>query len=279
MRYKSLARLRNADRALGGLSRAEPNSVSAKNAKNAKWGPFILLRQSRVLLRIKKKQFRIHIQNNIFVQYRKIALTHYQCQHALQIFNDVPLAQRKTPWVLAQIGKAHYEQAAYSEAEKYFVRIRSMAPSRLGDMEVYGTILWHLKNQVELTYLAHELVEVDRLSPQAWCAIDNSFSLQRDHDQVLKCFKRAVQLDPKFAYAFTLQGHENVANEEYDKALVSYRGAISAENRHYNAWYGLGKVYEKMGKYDVGEQHFRTAAVSTPPTLSCSVALAWLWKR
>lgn len=204
------------------------------------------------------------------------ALTHYQCQDALQIFNGIPQAQRETPWVLAQIGRAHYEQAAYAEAEKYFVRIRSLAPSRLEDMEVYSTVLWHMKNPVELAFLAHELVEIDRLSPQAWCAIGNSFSLQRDHDQALKCFKRAVQLDPKFAYAFTLQGHEHVANEEYDKALVSYRSAIAAENRHYNAWYGLGKVYEKMGKYDVAEQHYRTAAGINPTNavLVCCIGMA-----
>ena len=204
------------------------------------------------------------------------ALTHYQCNDALQIFNSIAPAQRETPWVLAQMGRAYYEQAAYADAEKYFVRIRSMAPARLEDMEVYSTILWHLKNQVELAFLAHELVEVDRLSPQAWCAIGNSFSLQRDHDQALKCFRRAVQLDPKFAYAFTLQGHEHVANEEYDKALVSYRSAISAESRHYNAWYGLGKVYEKMGKYDVAEQHFRTAAAINPTNavLVCCIGIA-----
>lgn len=204
------------------------------------------------------------------------ALTHYQCVDALQIFNSVPVDQRETPWVLAQIGRAYYEQAAYAEAEKYFMRIRTMEPSRLEDMEVYSTILWHLKNEVDLAYLAHELVEIDRLSPQAWCAIGNSFSLQRDHDQALKCFRRAVQLDPKFAYAFTLQGHEHVANEEYDKALLSYRSAIAAESRHYNAWYGLGKVYEKMGKYDVAEQHYRTAAGINPTNavLVCCIGTA-----
>ena len=107
-------------------------------------------------------------------------------------------------------------------------------------MEVYSTLLWHLRKDVELSYLAHELVDADRLSPAAWCAIGNSFSLQKDHDQALKCFKRATQLDPKLAYAFTLQGHEHVSSEEYDKALVAYRSAVSADSRHYNAWYGLG---------------------------------------
>ncbi|KAI9795331.1 MAG: anaphase-promoting complex subunit cdc27 [Piccolia ochrophora] len=192
------------------------------------------------------------------------ALTHFRCQDALQIYASVPTGQRETPWVLAQIGRAQYEQASYIEAEKYFRKIRSIAPSRLEDMEVYSTVLWHLKNEVELSYLAHELVDVNRLSPQAWCAIGNTFSLQRDHDQALKCFKRATQLQPKFAYAFTLQGHEHIANEEYDKALTAYRNGISVDTRHYNAWYGLGRVYEKMGKYEVAEKHFRTAAGINP---------------
>lgn len=192
------------------------------------------------------------------------ALSHYQCQDAVQIFNSIPSQQRETPWVLAQIGRALYEQANYAEAEKYFTRIRTMAPSRLEDMEVYSTILWHLKRDVDLAYLSHELIDTDRLSPPSWCAIGNSFSLQRDHDQALKCFKRATQLDPKFAYAFTLQGHEHVANEEYDKALSAYRAAIAADSRHYNAWYGLGRVFEKQGKYVVAEQHYRTAALINP---------------
>jgi anaphase-promoting complex subunit 3 len=192
------------------------------------------------------------------------ALSHYECQSALQIFNSITPSQRDTPWVLAQIGRAFYEQASYAEAEKFFARIKTMAPSRLEDMEVYSTVLWHLKNEIDLAFLSHEIIDVDRTSPEAWCAVGNSFSLQRDHDQALKCFKRATQLNPKFAYAFTLQGHEHVANEEYDKALAAYRSSIAAESRHYNAWYGLGKVFEKQGKYEFAEQHYRTAAGINP---------------
>ncbi|KAL6716785.1 anaphase-promoting complex subunit cdc27 [Lecanora helva] len=191
-------------------------------------------------------------------------LSHYQCQDALRIFNSITTSQRETPWVLAQIGRAHYEQASYHDAEKTFARVKTMAPSRLDDTEVYSTTLWHLKNDIDLAFLAHEIVEIDRNSPQAWCAVGNSFSLQRDHDQALKCFKRATQLDPGFAYAFTLQGHEHVANEEYDKAMSAYRSSISAEKRHYNAWYGLGKVFERQGKYVEAESHYRTAAQINP---------------
>jgi anaphase-promoting complex subunit 3 len=193
-----------------------------------------------------------------------LALSRYDCQLAILNYNALPSSQRETPYILAQIGKAYYEQASYSEAEKFFIRVKTLCPSRLEDMEVYSTVLWHMKNEVELAYLAHELIETERLSPQAWCAIGNSFSLQREHDQALKCFRRATQIDPQFAYGFTLQGHEYVANEEYEKALDAYRCAVGADGRHYNAWYGLGKVYEKMGKWEIAEQHYRTAAKINP---------------
>ena len=192
------------------------------------------------------------------------ALSHFRCQEAFQMFNAITPNQRDTPWVLSQMGRALYEQSLYSEAGKYFARVRTMAPSRLDDMEVYSTILWQLHSEVNLAYLAYEITDINRLSPQAWCALGNSFSLQRNHDEALKCFKRAAQINPKFAYAFTLQGHEHIANEEYEDAIAAFRNGIGVQNRHYNAWYGLGRVYEKQGKYDVAEQHYRTAASINP---------------
>ncbi|KAK7887813.1 anaphase-promoting complex subunit cdc27 [Exophiala xenobiotica] len=205
----------------------------------------------------------------------QLCLANYDCQTAIQIYNSLPSAQRETPYVLAQIGKAYYEQAQYVEADKFFVRVRQLAPTRLEDMEIYSTVLWHLKNEIELANLAHELIEVERLSPQAWCAIGNSFSLQREHEQALKCFRRSTQLDSQFAYGFTLQGHEYISNEEFEKALEAYRAAIAADGRHYNAWYGLGKVYEKMGKWSIAEQHYRTAAKINPTNavLICCIGL------
>ncbi|KAJ9155059.1 Protein bimA [Pleurostoma richardsiae] len=193
-----------------------------------------------------------------------VQLSQFQCQEAAHTFTSLPRAQQDTPWVLAQLGRAQYEQANYAEAEKYFRRLRVLAPTRLQDMEFYSTILWFLKRETDLSFLAHELVDSAWHSPQAWCALGNAWSLALDHEQALRCFKRATQLDPKFAYAFTLQGHEHVLNEEYDKALTAYRQAISADRRHYNAYYGIGKVYEKLGNYDKAYTHYHAASVIHP---------------
>jgi anaphase-promoting complex subunit 3 len=77
---------------------------------------------------------------------------------------------------------------------------------------------------------------VSRESPQAWIAAGNTFSLQRDHDEAMRCFRRAAQIDPGCAYAWTLCGYEAVEMEEWERALGFYRTAIRTDVRHYNAW-------------------------------------------
>ncbi|UKZ81217.1 hypothetical protein TrVFT333_008989 [Trichoderma virens FT-333] len=175
-------------------------------------------------------------------------LSQFQCQEAVQALGSLPAAHQSSPWVLALMGRAHYEQASYAEAEKYFRRMRAQAPSRLEDMEVYSTILWHLKRETELSFWPMNLWTPHGTPP----------------GMALKCFKRATQLDPKFAYGFTLQGHEHVTNEEYDKALTTYRQAISADKRHYNAYYGIGRVQQRLGAYDKALTHFQAAHLINP---------------
>ena len=72
-------------------------------------------------------------------------------------------------------------------------------------------------------------------SPQAWIAAGNLFSLQKERPQALTCFRRAAELDPSCAYAFTLSGHESI-DEDIDKAISFFQTALRADQRHYNAW-------------------------------------------
>lgn len=44
------------------------------------------------------------------------------------------------------------------------------------------------------------------------------------------------QMDPNFAYAYTLLGHEYVVTEELEKAMSCYRNAVRIDSRHYIAW-------------------------------------------
>ena len=252
-------------RVVSGNRKHDPMAVDTKEPRPAPTATFSVGQKSANAERVKEQES-LQWLLDLFMKLGSghFALSRYRCPDAFHILGAIPQGQRETPWVLAQLGRALFEQGQYADAEKYFARIKTMAHSRLEDMEIYSTILWHQKSEIDLSYLAHEAIETDRLSPQAWCVVGNAFSLQRDHDHALRCFQRATQLNPKFAYAFTLQGHEHAANEEYDQALAAYRRGLGADRRHYNAWYGLGRVFERQGKYGLAEQHYRSAAAINP---------------
>jgi len=187
------------------------------------------------------------------------ALCFYRCEEAISSFQRLPVNHYNTGWVLSHVGRAYFEKVNYHDAKLVFEQHRKVQSYRTEGMEIYSTLLWHMKQTLELSYLAHQLIEVDDRVPQSWCALGNCFSLQKEHESAIKFFQRALQLDANFAYAHTLCGHEYAASDQLDKAIASFRNALRIDDRHYNAWYGLGMIYYRQEKYDLAEYHFRKA--------------------
>jgi len=191
------------------------------------------------------------------------ALAMYDCATCLEELEKIPAVHQLSPWVLAMTGRAHFERADYMKAERAFDAARKEEPYRLWDMEVYSTLLWHLQKNVQLSYLAQELLNINPRSPQAWIAVGNCFSLQKERSQALTCFRRASQLDPACAYAYTLSGHEYM-DDDLEKSVSFFQSALRVDPRHYNAWYGLGTCYLRMSRLRLAEYHYRRATLIHP---------------
>ncbi|GAB9464329.1 Anaphase-promoting complex subunit [Globisporangium polare] len=194
--------------------------------------------------------------------YQKLSM--YMCREALYMLEQLPAAQQASGWVQHQIGRAHFEMADYNSAHDVFKAMHRAEPYRTAGLDLYSTTLWHLKKEVELSYLAQQVTAFDKLSSEAWCVAGNCFSLQKEHDTALTFFQRAIQLNPSFTYAYTLSGHEYVANEDFEKAINCYRHAVRTDPRHYNAWYGLGTIYYRQEKFEFAEYHFKRALEINP---------------
>ncbi|KAF4047271.1 Tetratricopeptide repeat [Phytophthora infestans] len=194
--------------------------------------------------------------------YQKVSM--YMCGEALEMLEQLPASQRASGWAQQQIGRAYFEMADYVQAQEVFCALHRAEPHRMDGLDLYSTTLWHLKKEVELSYLAQQATDFDKLSCEAWCVAGNCFSLQKEHDTALAFFQRAIQLDPSFTYAYTLSGHEYVANEDFEKAVNCYRHAIRTDSRHYNAWYGLGTIYYRQEKFEFAEYHFKRALEINP---------------
>lgn len=206
--------------------------------------------------------------------YRLLCL--YRCQEAIDAFSRLHPNQYQTGWVLNQIGRAYFEMVDYPEAARSFQWARQLDPHRLKGLELYSTVLWHMKKEVELSHLAQDAIALDRQSQFAWCVMGNCFSLQKEHETALRYFQRALQLDPTMPYAYTLCGHEYFANEDFDKGITCYRNAIRIDPRHYNAWFGMGHIYYRQEKFGMAEYHFRRALNINPRSsvLRCYLGMA-----
>ncbi|EJU05497.1 TPR-like protein [Dacryopinax primogenitus] len=192
------------------------------------------------------------------------ALTNYRCSECLDELDKLPESQERCAWVYCLIGRAKYEMTNYQSAERAFQMARLMDPHRQEDMEIYSTLLWHLSREVALSFLAQELVASNSRAPQAWVAVGNCFSLKKEHAHAQTCFRRAARCNPSFAYAYTLSGHEALATDETEKAMALFQTAVRTDQRHYNAWYGLGRAYLKQMKFRMAEYHFRKAVDLNP---------------
>ncbi|CAG8727472.1 15951_t:CDS:2, partial [Acaulospora colombiana] len=167
-------------------------------------------------------------------------LSRYESKAAIQCVEKLPQSQRMSPSAMVMIAKAYYELVEYiqypGQAERAFKAARKLDPYRLWDMDLYSTLLWHLRRNAQLSFLAQELLNINSKSPEAWIAVGNCFSLQKEHSQALVCFQRAAEMDPFCAYAYTLSGHEALVAEDVRKAIILFQTALGHDGRHYNAW-------------------------------------------
>jgi anaphase-promoting complex subunit 3 len=123
--------------------------------------------------------------------------------------------------------------ARHKECEKVFKECLKVDPARLEGLEFFSSCLWHLKDQYQLCNLANHALELSHYTPETWIIVGNCYSLQKEHEIALKFFNRATQINPYFAYAYTLSGHEYVENESFAQAKTCFTQAIACDDRYF----------------------------------------------
>ncbi len=64
-------------------------------------------------------------------------------------------------------------------------------------MEFYSSALWHLRQEVELSVLAHHLVSSNKLSPQALCARASLKNLYKEHEAAIAHLNQAITVSQR----------------------------------------------------------------------------------
>ncbi|CAF3338656.1 unnamed protein product [Rotaria socialis] len=203
-------------------------------------------------------------------------LSQFECRQAIELFETISLKHLHTPWILSHLANCYYHLHDYQKSSLIYRELRTKFPYHIDGLEYYSTVLWHLKDDIALATLAHELSETDRKHPASWCASGNCLSLNHEYDKAIQAFKRAIQLAPESDYAYTLLGNEYSLVDELERAMACFRKAIQLNSRSYKAWNGMAMVYLKQEKFQSAEFNFTKATniFQTNPDLICHLAVA-----
>lgn len=89
-------------------------------------------------------------------------LSQYECRQAIELFESIPLKHLQTPWVLSRLANCYYHLQDYQKSSLIYRQLRTKFPYHIDGLEYYSTVLWHLKDDITLAALAHELTDIDR---------------------------------------------------------------------------------------------------------------------
>lgn len=78
-----------------------------------------------------------------------------------------------------------------------------------------------------------------RNEPETWCVAANCFSLEKQHETAVECLERAIRLDSRFGYAYSLLGHELIILNQLGRAAQAFRQAIVCSPNDYRYFHRL----------------------------------------
>ncbi|KAH7699776.1 MAT-1 protein, partial [Aphelenchoides avenae] len=167
----------------------------------------------------------------------------YQCEEALKLIHALPKECSKLPLSMELHGRVLFEDTQHLRAIVVFEELHRLYPSHAEGMEMFSSALWQTQDAKRLSALAADLTSMAGDRPESWCVAANSFSLQKPHKgAAVESLQRAIRLNPRFGYAYSLMGQELLEQNEPRQAAESFRKGILYSPNDYRLWYGLGSV-------------------------------------
>lgn len=199
----------------------------------------------------------------------------HESHKAIIKYNSLSSAVKNSAFIYYQIAKANYDSAFYKESARLYKVAFFLQPWKLEYLDIYGSCLWHLKDDVQLAYLVKEVTTLYRREPQSWSILANLYSLRQEHEKAIFSLNRAISLNNNYHYAYTLKGLECIFTDKIDEAKQCFIAAIRICPSHYNALYGLGNLAYRAENYKMAHFYFKRALEYNKynPILQCYMGL------
>lgn len=247
--------------------------VSSIHMHPVNWGAWLeLVGLCKDRPMLKELQLPKHWTSEIFYAHAELEL--HMNEEALSRYQEISnIGFANSSYIKSQVATALYNIRDFDVSVEQFKEVYEADPYMLENIDTYSNILYIQDDRAELSYLAQHACEVDKYRAESCGVIGNYYSLRGEHEKGVLYFKQALRINPNYAAAWTLLGHEHLQLRNTNAAIESYRRATEINSSDYRAWYGLGQMYEilKMPFYSL--YYFREAQKKRPNDARMIIAL------
>jgi len=109
---------------------------------------------------------------------------------------------------------------------------------------------WRLAKADEAVGDCGRAVELDPRFKWAYMYRGNSYRLKQENDRALADYDKVVELDPRNAFTYNNRGLLYFEKKEYDRAIADYNKAVESDPRYRQALYNRGIAYAEKKEHD-----------------------------
>ena len=81
-----------------------------------------------------------------------------------------------------------------------------------------------------------------------WHKKGKTFSLSKNYEEAMKCYDKALELDPNVANSWYNKGQVFMHLENYEEAMKCFDKALELDHNHLDAWFHIAVIDEGQGR-------------------------------
>jgi tetratricopeptide (TPR) repeat protein len=134
-----------------------------------------------------------------------------------------------------------YRAKEFSQAEKFYSQVDSNNANYAVAQLRLGTI-YYLTGRAAQAEKGFSIYLKFKETPEVYCLLAGAQFNQRKFDLATKSAQRALQLDPRFAKAYTVLGMIHTDEKDFAPAEADYREALKLNDNDSDSWFMLGRA-------------------------------------
>jgi tetratricopeptide (TPR) repeat protein len=108
------------------------------------------------------------------------------------------------------------------------------------------------------------LAAEENLTAEQWFKKGYDYNEQKDYDNTIYAYTKAVELNPQYLKAYTNRGNAYFCKGQYDLAIADYHKAIELNPQDPLAYNNRGLAYYSKGQYDLAIDDYNKAIQINP---------------